>query len=787
MKQSIVGLVAAALLGGLAGGGVTLPEVRPGPFAAVPAAIGGAAAAPAAPLEPSPPALADCRNAPAVFAALGIRLDDAQAAALARDRFILVPITRTSLAEALPETAEDAEWAFTADEMLEAFGALGGGMASTDREPAHARLVTPDVVLHAWHRGFSLALEHIESNRLHALLGRFLDGALANLRELRAAADGDLADRLAWTEARFAAAAVLLGPPPPTAPPPGEGEGGEEEEAEEKEEDGQAVAAAGPPPYPVAVAGRLAAARAGLPAAAGAALAGEIKLVLAAEGMSTSPLFGSYEPGKPADYTQFKPRSHYAKSDAAGAYFRAMMFLGRNGFPLVNEKALGDALLAALALARTPAGAAEAPLGAWRELMEITGFFAGQSDDLTYPELRAWLAGAGSVALEPAAALDPAVLAPLFAKLGDLRRPRIVSSPHADTLVSPDDEPPAFRIFGQRFTWDAHVLSALTRGSPDAMPTTPAAAMVTAAFGCEFSRGWVARGLAGNPRHAAEFPLRLAALRGEIAAVPDAGWFASMAAKQLHVIGTLAAARHPNLPAFMTSPAFAARNLESMLGSYTQLKHDTVLYAKQAYAELGEGGEDAKAPPVVKGLVQPDLPFWREMERLAVFTADGFERHRLLPDAGEEYMRFRVFANDVRALRLIAEKHVAAAPLSEADWETVRTINLSYMAEPMDMNKQNEPGQGKAALVTDIFTDAAEGVVLHLALGRPNIMLALAGGADGPRLLAGVAYDFHEFTRPLAAGRLTDEQWRQMVYRAAPELPAKAPWQLRPLPVAPAP
>jgi len=83
-------------------------------------------------------------------------------------------------------------------------------------------------------------------------------------------------------------------------------------------------------------------------------------------------------------------------------------------------------------------------------------------------------------------------------------------------------------------------------------------------------------------------------------------------------------------------------------------------------------------------------------------------------------------------------------------------------------------------LVTDVLTDAGGGRILCEALGRPLIMLALVGGKDGKRMMAGLAYNYLEFPRPLAEGRLTDEEWRSNIYIAQPKLPARAAWDVPP-------
>ena len=67
-------------------------------------------------------------------------------------------------------------------------------------------------------------------------------------------------------------------------------------------------------------------------------MAQEIKNIYQAAGVGVSPLYGQYgkEGEVKTDYTQFTPRSHYAKTSLLRAYFRAMMYLGRNSY-LLNK------------------------------------------------------------------------------------------------------------------------------------------------------------------------------------------------------------------------------------------------------------------------------------------------------------------------------------------------------------------------------------------------------------------------------------------------------------------
>ncbi len=735
-------------------------------------------------MEKAAPKLKDCRNAEDMLRSLRVRLSPAQRKVLDEQKFLLLPIESTELGEALPENDEESEWAFTQDEMLGAFTQLGGSADPVDRKPYNARLITPDVALHAWHKGFSRLLEHVEKYQLHGLMTEFLEGTLANARDLRKQQkkDSPVAEALAWTEARFAAAWVLLGPAAP--PDPGAdaypGEDGKVKKPAVK-------------PYEKSVMERLASASKNLPAPIAKALEREVAFVMAAQGMLPSPLFGMLTPNKPADYTQFKPRSHYANDPTLGGYFRAMMFLGRNGFEFSSERGVKDGLVAALVMARAPkGGSSPAPLPAWKSLMEITGFFAGQSDDVTYTELRAWLTDClGGPTLSTADACSPETAAKLLARTKDLRPPLIVSSGHTDLDSSPESDPPSFRIFGQRFSWDARIFDRFTRGAPDEMPSLPSALMVPAAFGDEQAAALVTGILGQDPggdgpeekarreAHISNFKQRLPEIRAELAAVEDADWFASMAAKQLHVISTLAGKRGANHPAFMRSDAFGAKNLESMLGSLTELKHDTVLYAKQVYAEMGDAGDEEEGmPPPALGLVQPDLRFWREMERLSGFAVAGLVKHKLIPDVEEEYSRFQNFHTQMTMLRMIAEKQAAGKKLTDEEWEAVRTMDFLEMASPILPYDEPKPGDGKCAIVTDVATDAGGGEIRFLSLCRPLVIIALVNTREGPRMVAGLAYNFLEFDGALSVGRMTDAEWQEKVYRPEPETPVRGAWQV---------
>lgn len=58
----------------------------------------------------------------------------------------------------------------------------------------------------------------------------------------------------------------------------------------------------------------------------------------------------------------------------------------------------------------------------------------------------------------------------------------------------------------------------------------------------------------------------------------------------------------PEYPAFMQTAAWTRKDIHTALGSWTEPKHDTILYAKQAMAEMGGG----PLPEPPHGWVEPN-------------------------------------------------------------------------------------------------------------------------------------------------------------------------------------
>jgi hypothetical protein len=227
---------------------------------------------------------------------------------------------------------------------------------------------------------------------------------------------------------------------------------------------------------------------------------------------------------------------------------------------------------------------------------------------------------------------------------------------------------------------------------------------------------------------------------------------------------------------FYNSPAWQWKKLSTQSASWAELKHDTILYADQSGAEMGDGGAyaaDPFAPPYPRGYVEPDPQTFDALlaatARLADFIKKfGMEREdEDYQTEGRPYAgKLEEFAELLTVARDIAKKEAEGKGLTIDDYASVKRLARSFNARlllPGELAPEAE--QLKMALVADVASDYLGGRVLEVASGRPQrIFVYVNDASGGARVTRGFVFSYYEFTRPLSDGRMTDEEWKKLVY-----------------------
>jgi len=513
----------------------------------------------------------------------------------------------------------------------------------------------------------------------------------------------------------------------------------------------------------------------------------EIELINSAKDVASSPLFTPLRPDFMNDYTQFTPRSHYTKNIILKSYFEAMMWYGRMGFTLNSPDLTRDALIITGQVNNLNAGD-EKISKAWSDMSSAIEFFVGKTDDLTPYQYTDEIKKVYGDSMTVDQLSDNDLLNKFVnAAVQDLPTPKILSEviniPGNDSVSKTEllKDTMQFRLMGQRFTPDAEILNRLTQGdeAPDPetgqkLPSTPTALMVASILNPEnktvknYLDEWVGDKIRikNEVRESDKVIAKVyGLLKDEFSKFDNVIWTQNIYWGWLNSLRSLLANYGSGYPAFMMNVDWQKKNLGTVLGSYTELKHDTLLYAKQNYAERGGGGEPPEMPPIVKGYVEPDVIFWDRLIALTEATRKGLSDRNVMPEEFNE--RYFTLINSLKFLRGIAVKELANEKISDNDFEKLRTISeadfesivLPTNGETLTLKER------RAGLIADISTDARLSRILYEANGKPYIIYVAVKDINGTRLTRGVIYNHNEFTGDLGE-RLNDEEWQDKAYSA---------------------
>ncbi len=497
----------------------------------------------------------------------------------------------------------------------------------------------------------------------------------------------------------------------------------------------------------------------------------DLAAIAAHDRIGPSAIFPGIEPPG-EDWSQYVPRGHYTKNDDLKRYFRAMMWHGRMTFRASETLETQQAALLTLAYQRTSVDGLPADQ-VWAGIYEPTVFFVGRSDDLTPREYGEALAAAYGAVSDPRELLDPAKFAAFQAAVKELRPPQIMGMATGDPL----EKTKGLRLMGQRFVPDAFVFQQLVHGKvPFRM--LPRSLDFFAAIGSDRALLHLENlGDTALPKYRANMD----ELRATFAGYDEATWTQNLYWSWIHSLRPLLEPAGEGYPAFMRSEAWLDKQLTTALGSWTELKRDTILYAKQVYVERGYDALQPPEPERAKGYVEPAPELFARVAGLSRMTIEGLAARGLL--AEEDRALLEAMERLATRLQTMAEKQLRGEALSAEEYELIRFYGaeieaLTFAADDdaFYQGRGGIPAGGEdlqAAVVADIATNVPGNVVLENAVGRVFEIYVVAPIEGRLVLTKGGVFSHYEFTQPLS-DRLTDEAWRARL--DAGEAPPLASW-----------
>jgi hypothetical protein len=491
--------------------------------------------------------------------------------------------------------------------------------------------------------------------------------------------------------------------------------------------------------------------------------------------------------GYPEDFTQYKPRGHYTRNESFRRYFRAMMYIGRMTFRLPiarRDTVLGirltrRAVLLAEAMESAVTDSGPSPKELWRRVYETTTYLVGSSDDIL-PDQYYTLARrlAGDAPLSAWVATDSNVLRFCRAAAEELAQPKILSDVGIISGI-----PTGMRLMGQRYIPDSHIFHNLTF---DRIPDRfmPMGLDVMAVLGSDHARSYLV-----SLYHQDTFPgylAKLDSMQAVFATFDSADWnrnayYGWLYALKLNLEPVKATNRKSLLAGFVFSEAYPDKTLVSSCGSWTQLRHDTILYAKMTAISIGFGGPHVEKPPEDIGYVEPKPRLFRQLARGAAGLQ--IELGRLGRLNTEVDRKLSDFVTAAARLKTIAEEELRGDNMSASDAAFCKGIGklqrgfVTFSREFSDryargsdarvescigysVSKASDEDR-KMALIVDVATDPNSGLVLEEAVGNPCKVYAVIPFYGKQYLAVGACFSYYEFTKPMSE-RMTDEEWQAL-------------------------
>jgi hypothetical protein len=512
----------------------------------------------------------------------------------------------------------------------------------------------------------------------------------------------------------------------------------------------------------------------------------EIEQINNASGIGSSSVF----PGMNEDYSQYKVRGHYTKNGVLGAYFRTLMWFGRINFNLGGESesaknAAKDLAPIALFITDITENSPEIKK-LWQSLFDPITELIGVSDDISFRELAPlWnkIKGADFSQWYN----NPAKINSFISSdYKELRTPAIsgfsiglFGAYDGGPEMATRRPPVGWRLFGQRYTLDSeiHHYASPPRFKIPNVPDGNQRNMVKGldimkVFGSKTADSLLKDDYSKYPG----FERVLNSLQQNLNNVKDDFWFSTYYSNILYQIKTQALFERGAGFYFTEKSGWGLKAMNSAHGTWAELRHDTILYVKQSYAELAGGGDwhptfRYKPLPQPIHYIEPNIPFW-------VTSAIGIQKLYAILEK-YDYM-------DGSTAWVLAGMHdlfVKAAEISrlEADDMEVPVNDLAWITSvPNQLSRlviaqlsrgggstggwMNDINSLRMALVADVFSNGEIGLVLEVAVGIPyRLYIPLNDKQGGKRIALAYGFSYHEFNQPMS-NRLDNNQWKTIVY-----------------------
>jgi hypothetical protein len=431
----------------------------------------------------------------------------------------------------------------------------------------------------------------------------------------------------------------------------------------------------------------------------------------------------------------------------------------------------------------------------WDRIYSVTAFFVGTADDLTPYEYRDAQNIVFGTAYNASDLSDEDKLLELKVELAKLRSPEIYGGSGVCVVYPPItkeklyeclDKTKGMRFMGRRFVPDSYMFQQLVspavgmytgNGTPFTMCYTQAGPARC------FPRGLDIMSVLGSERAGdilieegdteyaglnlnTSYEKQLNELQSKFTAFNSSDWNRNLYWSWLYTLKPLLATFGDGYPTFMQTRAWQNKALQTSLASWTELRHDTILYAKQSYTPVLKGMPPEPKPVV--GYVEPVPEFYARLLALTTMTEKGLVDLDVLNET--EKARLHNLGLILERLMNISVAELENETLTEYDYKFIMDFGANLDSLVAGVNDKGK----ETTIVADVHTDDNTEMVLEEGVGYVDLILVAYIVPDGRIIVgAGPVFSYYEFKQPMD-DRLTDDKWKEEMLKEDP--PKKPEW-----------
>ncbi|PIU48072.1 MAG: hypothetical protein COS94_04080 [Candidatus Hydrogenedentes bacterium CG07_land_8_20_14_0_80_42_17] len=458
------------------------------------------------------------------------------------------------------------------------------------------------------------------------------------------------------------------------------------------------------------------------------------------------------------DFAEFKPRGYYTQSEDWKNYFRAMSWYALKRFPLNPKGDLtSDSSLNAQLMTTALQSAKYRGIPAkeiWDRIDELINIFTGTSNYITPIQFQKLMKEFYGESFNLSTMTNIETDRHFHSLMTRLPESRIVHE------LAP---PRQFSFFGKRFVYDTLIMQKLVMWQDRLLAS---GTDVMAVFDFPLARR-ITEPLTKEWDWFSENYNELTRMTRE---TKDTEWSKGIYPATLWMLSSLATDNAKPYPLFMKNEAWEAKSLNTALGSWAELRHNTILYSE---AFSAEGGGEVLEVSLPKGYVEPNDLFFGRMEYLARKISNELSRFGCLTERAKK--KLELFNEIVAKCRKIVLKELSNEPRTKDEYEFIHFIGGKFSqittgcilndqyGEEYDLNdkwKQLPEGKKNQAVIADVGRSTRE--ALEVGIGPAHEIFVIVPTPKGGRLTRGAVYQYYEFAIP-NSNLLMDEEWRNLL------------------------